>query len=169
MGLFVAFFIWVFSTDPLLMNLIPRCMPFTMNYAIPKIYMVIMLSFVHCLKCYIQWAVRVTCLESCFETVICCSNNYIYLWQGWLQNLNTERLLLPGVITQGVPCTVTIFRSIVHSPSEFWSFLIHPPELSGRNRQRQLVVKQGGSWWEIAMNFASVVSLSYTSGFFNMP
>jgi hypothetical protein len=39
------------------------------------------------------------------------------------------------------------------STSEFSSFLIHPPELSGKHQQRNLVAKQGETWREISVNF----------------
>jgi hypothetical protein len=55
------------------------------------------------------------------------------------------------------------------SPSEFLSFLIHPPELYGKYQQRYLVAKLGGTWGEMSVNFSDEVSLSYSAGIFKMP
>jgi hypothetical protein len=74
-------------------------------------------------------------------------------------------LLSRDGITQGVPCTATIFWSIVRSTPKFHSFLIHPSRLSGSNHQRHLVANQVKIWLEIDVNFADGVSLSYSTGF----
>jgi hypothetical protein len=52
----------------------------------------------------------------------------------------------------------------VRFSSEFWSFLIHSPELYGSNQQKHLVAKQEklGEKWP----FADDISRSYTAGFF---
>jgi hypothetical protein len=52
------------------------------------------------------------------------------------------------------------------SPSEFQSFLIHSPELSGKYRQRHLAAKKGETWQEMSLNFAGEVYLSYSTGIF---
>jgi hypothetical protein len=43
------------------------------------------------------------------------------------------------------------------SPSKLFSFLIHPPELSGKYEQTHLVVKQGETLQEMSVNFAGEV------------
>jgi hypothetical protein len=55
----------------------------------------------------------------------------------------------------------------VCSLSEFQSFLINPPELSGSNQQTS-GKEAGETWLEIAVNFAYEDSISYSAGFFNM-
>jgi hypothetical protein len=50
------------------------------------------------------------------------------------------------------------------SPSEFYSFLIHPPELSGKSRQTHLVAKQREIWREWSVNSADEVCLSCFAG-----
>jgi hypothetical protein len=48
------------------------------------------------------------------------------------------------------------------SPSKFYSFLIHPPELSdSSNQQRDLVANQGGTWRKSPL---ILPALSYSSG-----
>jgi hypothetical protein len=50
------------------------------------------------------------------------------------------------------------------SPSEFRSFLIHPPGLYEKYQQRQLVAKQGEIWWEMPVTFAGEECLWYSTG-----
>jgi hypothetical protein len=54
------------------------------------------------------------------------------------------------------------------SPSWVQSFLIHPPDLSGKYQQRHLVVKQGETWRVMSANLAGEVCLSYRAGIFKI-
>jgi len=73
-----------------------------------------------------------------------------------------------GVVSHKASHTLRPLLIYCASPSEFLSFLIHPPELSGNYQQRHLVAKQGETWREMSVNFAGEVSLSYSAGIFNM-
>jgi hypothetical protein len=50
------------------------------------------------------------------------------------------------------------------SPSEFYSFLIHPPELSGKYHYADIVVETRETWREMAVNFAYKYHRSYLHG-----
>jgi hypothetical protein len=62
-------------------------------------------------------------------------------------------------------CHILIYCA---SASEFWSFPINPPDLSGKYQQRHLVAKQGETWREKFFNFASELFLFIPGGFFNI-
>jgi hypothetical protein len=82
--------------------------------------------------------------------------------------LQLQRLLVTttGGIIQRVPCTAAIFWSIVrpHLISNH-SWLIHQNSLVAA----EIPSSKTGSCWEISLNLADVVSLSYSKGMFNIP
>jgi hypothetical protein len=81
-----------------------------------------------------------------------------------------QLLVLRGGMVQGVPCTATISPFLIYceSPSEFQSFPIHPPELSGNYEQRYLLVKQE-LVEKLQLNFDYEVFNFIHLGFFNVP
>jgi hypothetical protein len=75
-------------------------------------------------------------------------------------------LLLRGSIVHSVPCTATIFSSIVHPHlSSNHSWFIH---------QGSLVIavtpsSEAGIWVQVYLNLVDEVFLSYSAGIFDMP
>jgi hypothetical protein len=64
-----------------------------------------------------------------------------------------------GVVSQKASQVLWPLLNYCASPSEFWSFLIHPPELSGSNLQTPSS-EAGETWREMAMDFADL-SISF--------
>jgi hypothetical protein len=74
-----------------------------------------------------------------------------------------------GVVSYKASHALGHFLIDCASQSEFLSFLIYLPKLSGKYEQRHFGAKQGETWREIFVNFALEVSLSYSAGIFSMP
>jgi hypothetical protein len=68
-------------------------------------------------------------------------------------------------IAQSVPCTATIFSSVVrlHMSSNH-SLFIHRNSLA--NTKRHVVAKEGETWREMSVRFAGEEYLSYSAGNF---
>jgi hypothetical protein len=76
-------------------------------------------------------------------------------------------LLLRGGVVQGVPCTASIFLSIVCSLSDFQPFVFHLPQLSGSDRQTTSC-EAGEIWREMVFIFYLRSISFHTCREFNM-
>jgi hypothetical protein len=75
----------------------------------------------------------------------------------------SESMVTVGWYRTMSPCTAT-FTDLLCSPSDFYEFLIHPPELSG-SKQQISSSKAEEIWQEVAVNFVYELSVAYSAGF----
>jgi hypothetical protein len=143
-------------------------------------YSSIPIQFFHMLQNLTTWGLRLY-----FHSKGRCAVDFIALKNSSLQPGLNQRTLgqmastltitplrqlsitVTGWYWAGCPKHCNYFWFIVHPQFEFWSFLIHPPELSGNNQQRSCS-KAGKTWWDMVVNFTYKITLFIPVGFFNM-